>query len=129
MKKVEKVGFLIKIPSIMGTEGNYLNLLKTVNYSQQHHMIGWKIKATTIKINDKAAIFTFIIIQWFLKLLTNVIRLFHNLTSGVSIENEDKLFAEVWLYTYKMQDSLKKQLEQLEISAQLMNTRYICPNP
>lgn len=129
MKKVEKVGFLIKIPSIMGTEGNYLNLLKTVNYSQQHHMIGWKIKVTTIKINDKAAIFTFIIIQWFLKLLTNVIRLFHNLTSGVSIENEDKLFAEVWLYTYKMQDSLKKQLEQLEISAQLMNTRYICPNP
>ena len=71
-KNFDKVGFLIKIPNVIGTKGNYLNLLIIMNYNRQHHIIEWKIKATVIKISDKPGIGSFTTIQHFLKVLTNV---------------------------------------------------------
>ena len=77
MKKLDKVGFLIKIPNMIGTKGSYLNLPQTMNYNWQHHIIKWKIKATVIKIRAKAGLGTFTTIQHFLKILSNVLGLLH----------------------------------------------------
>lgn len=39
MKKLDKVGFLIQISTMIGTKGSYLNLLKIMNYNWQQHII------------------------------------------------------------------------------------------